>query len=448
MNSRNCIIVLTKAPLPDIAKLRLAPHLSKIERAYLQRLFLLKIKEELDFNADIFICYTKHEGSIQSLKYIFGNDCNYFEKEGNSLGEYLFNAFKKVFDLGYKKAVLFSTDAPELSKKTINDAFDILLDRDFVFTPSTDGGYILVGMKELSKEVFSLEKYNHSNVLLDTVKIIEGLGKTYGLTEVLEDIDFYEDLQAYVNRMESRGIVNDIVTYIKTIKRISTIIPTYNSENTIENIIKVLDKIKDSTEIIFVDGGSTDKTLSLIPSEFKVLTSEKGRAVQLNTGARASTGNVLFFLCADCVPPDSFVDEIKILARSHKIGSFGVKHNSKNILILLHCFVCNLKTCLYSQVLRQQGLFIDKDLFFQMGMYKEIPIMEDLEFSQRIRERKLSVELTMQRNLFKGTNYDDERLIKKIKKNNKLRRMYRQGVDINKIYELDLEEDDNGQQDN
>lgn len=329
MNSRNCIIVLTKAPLPEIAKVTLAPHLSKVERASLQRLLLLKIKEELDSNIDTYICYTKHEGSIPSLKCIFGNECHYFEKEGNSLGEHLSNAFRKAFDLGYKKAVLFSTDAPELSKKTIADAFEFLKERDFVFTPSTDGGYILIGMKEFSSEVFSLEKFSHSNVLMDTVKIIEGLEKTYGLTEVLEDIDFYEDLQEYINRMEVRGQSNDITTYVKSIKRISTIIPTYNSEETIEKVIKVLEKVKDSSEIIFVDGGSTDKTLSLIPNDYIVLSSAKGRAIQLNTGAKASSGNVLFFLSADCIPPDNFVDEIKTLARSHKIGSFGVKHNSK-----------------------------------------------------------------------------------------------------------------------
>lgn len=103
-----------------------------------------------------------------------------------------------------------------------------------------------------------------------------------------------------------------------------------------------------------------------------------------------------------------------------------------------------MKTSLCSQVQRQQGLFIDKDLFFQMGMFKEIPIMEDMEFSNRIRKSKLSVELTGQRNLYTSKAYDDGKLLKEIKKNNKYRRMYKHGVDINKIYELNLAEDDKG----
>ena len=78
--------------------------------------------------------------------------------------------------------------------------------------------------------------------------------------------------------------------------KISVIIPTYNEEKVIAQLITSLQKIKEKCEILFVDGGSTDKTVEMIGKEFSVITSEKGRAKQMNAGARQSSGDVLFFL--------------------------------------------------------------------------------------------------------------------------------------------------------
>ena len=74
--------------------------------------------------------------------------------------------------------------------------------------------------------------------------------------------------------------------------KISIIIPIYNEEKTIEAFLKTLEPVKEKAELIFVDGGSSDRTLALIPETYTVLHGPKGRAKQMNLGAANSGGSV------------------------------------------------------------------------------------------------------------------------------------------------------------
>ena len=102
--------------------------------------------------------------------------------------------------------------------------------------------------------------------------------------------------------------------------KISVIIPVYNEEKTIEQLMTFLEPLKDGCEIIFVDGGSTDKTLELIGNNFTVQVAEKGRANQMNAGAQASTGDVLFFLHCDSEPPKTMIEEIEQVMKKYRAG--------------------------------------------------------------------------------------------------------------------------------
>ncbi|NLM06923.1 MAG: DUF2064 domain-containing protein [Tissierellia bacterium] len=432
---KNAMIIFTKAPISNNVKTRLGPQLSKDERASLQRLFLVNILEQIKLDVDVFICYDSEKGALANLEAIFGSGCIYFVQEGEDLGERMRDAFDKTFKWGYEKLLLIGTDVPEFTTEIFREAFNILNHKDFVFTPSPDGGYSLVGMKKRADEIFTLDEYSHCNVLKETLIKIKESGKTYGLTEELKDIDVYDDLMGYLQRMEDKGKENNISSFVKGLKKISIIVPIYNEEKTIEGLIEQLEPVKGAVEIIFVDGGSTDNSLSLIPDDYKLLKAGKGRALQMNAGAMESTGDILFFLHADSVLPEDFLDEIKKANKASRVGAFGVKYDSPNFFMHTTRWISNWRTSLFGIVFGDQGMFIDRDLFFDMGMFKEIPIMEDVEFSERLRARGIKVRLTSDRILTSDRRFP-KGTVAKLKfmwKMNRLRKMYRDGVDLDKI---------------
>ena len=85
--------------------------------------------------------------------------------------------------------------------------------------------------------------------------------------------------------------------------RLSLIIPIYNESSAIDRCVQNLKTLQGSVEIIFVDGGSTDGTVARIPQTYRVISCAKGRARQMNAGAAAATGEVLWFSHCDSLLP-------------------------------------------------------------------------------------------------------------------------------------------------
>ena len=170
---------------------------------------------------------------------------------------------------------------------------------------------------------------------------------------------------------------------------ISVIIPVYNEEKTIEKMKDMMRPLKDRCEILFVDGGSTDQSLSLISEEFRVISSPKGRASQMNQGALKSRGEVLFFLHCDSTLPDAALEQIEEVMNKSRSGYFGIKFDSESILMKCCAFMSNLRARTSGIVFGDQGIFIERDLFFEAGMFPEIPLMEDYQFSLNLKKMKI-----------------------------------------------------------
>ncbi|MCK7589015.1 TIGR04283 family arsenosugar biosynthesis glycosyltransferase [Subsaxibacter sp. CAU 1640] len=156
---------------------------------------------------------------------------------------------------------------------------------------------------------------------------------------------------------------------------ISIIVPILNES---EGIAKLLTHLTDNSsrknisEIIVVDGGSTDNSKEIVESfeNVKLLISEKGRAKQMNLGAKHSTGTILYFLHADSFPPKNFdaliINEVN---KGNNAGCFKMKFDSK------HWWLCsvgwltrfNWRACRGGD----QSQFITKELFEEIGGYDE-----------------------------------------------------------------------------
>lgn len=434
---KKAIIIFTRVPEPFKTKTRMMPHLQPIQCARLHTCFLKDIDAQLKkCDADIFVSYTPEEGR-EKIEQILKGKKSTFPQQGKDLGERMYRAIETVFELGYDACILIGTDVPELKESSIHKAFQVLRQKDLVFGRTVDGGYYLVGMTKPLKEPFLLDSYGHEMVFEETLAQISKAGFSIGFTDTQYDMDTPEDLQGYRRRMIEDIYLKRSLTgrYLARISKISIIIPVYNEGKTIEKMQKQLTPLLGKCEILFVDGGSTDGTRERISPKFQIIHSEKGRAKQMNEGARHSSGDILFFLHCDSELPDYPLERIRKVMKDHRAGCFGIAFHSKNFFMFTCRVISNHRIKDRKVMFGDQGIFLDRQLFFEAGMFPELPIMEDYQFSLTLKEMGIKLGMadkriyTSDRRFPKGT-------IPKLKlmwKMNRLRKMYRDGKDIQEI---------------
>lgn len=170
--------------------------------------------------------------------------------------------------------------------------------------------------------------------------------------------------------------------------QISVIIPVLNEEEYIKKVLAAIecnatsDNIK---EVLVVDGGSTDNTVKEAQSSGATVTSsERGRATQMNLGATLATGELLYFLHVDTLPPKGFdSDIINAYLNGNEAGCFRLQFDSKHPVLRFFawCTRINHKICRGGD----QSLFISKKLFHKAdGFNTSYTIYEDNEFIGRI----------------------------------------------------------------
>ena len=167
--------------------------------------------------------------------------------------------------------------------------------------------------------------------------------------------------------------------------KLSIIIPTLNEASRIESLLSQLSD--ENVELIVVDGGSDDQTVQRASVHAKLIHSSAGRALQMNTGAAIASGDWLWFLHADTQlsqPLNTYVDEIT--QSSSLWGRFTVRLDDARFIFRVIERLMNARSCFTSVATGDQGLFVDRRLFDELGGYPELPLMEDVALSKRLRK--------------------------------------------------------------
>lgn len=374
------LLLFTRYPVAGQTKTRLLSVLTPQEAALLHRSIaevvvqnILLLQQEVRLEAEVRFTNSHPE----QMKTWLGNNFTYKDQGGGDLGTRLASGFRDSFQGGDRKVIAIGSDCPYLTPGDLQSALNLLDSYDCVIGPALDGGYYLIGLRSFQPALFSNISWGSADVFQQTITNMKQLGLTWAELRPLADIDRPADLALWLQYQ------------LKTpdLPRVSVIIPTLNEANYLQDTL--LSLADHPGEVIVVDGGSNDQTIGIAQSfGVKVLVTAPHRAKQMNTGAVHATGDILLFLHGDTKVPADFVSQIYInLAKPEVVGgAFRLGIDREQWDLNLVKWGANTRSRLLQLPYGDQGIFVTKTIFQQVGGFPEIAIMEDFSLIKKLQQ--------------------------------------------------------------
>ena len=491
-SSKQALILFTRLPVAGKTKTRLIPYLQEkgardIHLALLQdfaklyRNFHRKEKEVKLFlffssataNEIVEGAYDsgkkesnkeeegRNEGiaEMKILRKLFP-DAEFVPQEGEDIFRKMENAFLYTFQEGYSFSYLVGADIPFLSEDGFCQVFSAGRSGKNVLGESLDGGYYGIGLQsrveksDLDK-IFSPDKKRNGrkenternstrksesaetekqevDIFEYTKTALYATGLPLLLLKKRRDIDDREDISAYRQLIPYNKALQDsfIGREILRQAKISIIIPCYKEGDTLSTMEEQLRPYKEQAEILFADGGENH-----FSGEYKVVPCPKGRAKQMNAAAKEACGDILFFLHCDSILPKGFLEEIREALRRTPVACFGIRFKPFSPLMTICSFISNHRVYDRKVMFGDQGIFLGRELFFQMGGFPDIPLMEDYQFSLNLKKCGIPMGLCKKRLItserrFSGSFFHKLLIMWKM---NRLRARYRKGEEIDAL---------------
>jgi rSAM/selenodomain-associated transferase 2 len=217
---------------------------------------------------------------------------------------------------------------------------------------------------------------------------------------------------------------------------LSIIVPTLNEADGIVDALDALAPLRaDGAEVIIADGGSHDRTAELArPQCDRFVEAPRGRGAQMNAGAQVATGEVFLFLHADTRLPegaDRLISEG--LATSKRTwGWFDVEIAGRSVLLPVVAGLMNWRSRLTGIATGDQAMFVDRRVFARAGGFPDVPLMEDIILSRRLRQ--ISIPLCLRaRVVTSGRRWDKHGPLRTILLMWRLRAAHSLGADPHKL---------------
>ena len=172
---------------------------------------------------------------------------------------------------------------------------------------------------------------------------------------------------------------------------LSVVVPALDEAANLTRLLPDLARTCPGAEVIVVDGGSRDGTAAVASGRpgVRFLASARGRARQMNAGAREASGDVLLFLHADTrLPEGAAVAIVEALGAPAVVGGrFDVRFDSPRRILRVVAWFMNARSRATSICTGDQAIFVRRADFEAVGGYPDIPLMEDIELSRRLKAR-------------------------------------------------------------
>ncbi|MDJ0730789.1 MAG: FkbM family methyltransferase [Crocosphaera sp.] len=383
------IVLFTRYPDPGKVKTRLAWDIGDRAAAEIHRYLMSKMLRVLlrEINGvNIIVNYTGIDSATEMIKGfnpdlvsdidqgIKSGFLSFIKQPSTSFGERM-NAIAK--QLG--KVIIIGADIPGITSNILSEAIEYLNREEAAIALTADDGYYLIGLPYYS-DVFTTINYGLGNVGQQTYTLMQ---KNYTSASIvnhpLVDIDEISDLK-------SLGLT-DLIEQHQI--EISVIIPTLNEVNsiydTLANLVKQA-KASNNLEILVVDGGSQDNTLKRV-EDFKqdyphiliqsLIVSSLGRAFQMNTGLRHSSGKYLVFCHADTLLPLEWEQKvISVLSNKQvKLAYFDLQFHHEHLGLKWVAWTANhIRRSPYGD----QVFCLRRDDFKEIGGFDYLSLLEDV----------------------------------------------------------------------
>lgn len=397
MDERGCICVFAKPPAPGRVKTRLVPLLGSRGAAELATAFLQDSWTAITALpwAQPVLASTE-EGRPDGLR----GPVEVWLQEAGDLGVRLENIVRRAL-CNHPYAIVIGADSPGLPAKFLEQAREALAQVDAVIGPCEDGGFYLLGLRNCPEGLLSGIPWSAAKTFEETIAKIRAAGLTTQVLGPWFDVDTAKDLEKLDSLissnqihapqtkdfLESRSVPRAVVQSF----RCSVIIPALNEWEQLPRTIAALQKQTWIHEVIVADGGSTDGTKEWLTAQnfARLVDAPAGKGTQLNAGARAATGDVFLFLHADCQLPVDAGERIASQLRSPDVagGCFEVRfqYNHTRSLRLVAAGI-NLRTRIAQAGTGDQGIFVRRSVFEQVGGCPDWPLFEDVELVRRIKK--------------------------------------------------------------
>lgn len=384
------LILFTRYPEAGRTKTRLIPVLGPKGAAELQRRMTERVldygvklssRRQMDFEV-------RYEGgSREMMRSWLGAAIFLVAQESGPLDRRMRLAFEGAFADGCRSVVIIGSDIPDITDGIVEDAFERLRENDLVLGPATDGGYYLIGLRHSSLNrcrclLSDTIPWGTRKVFSTTLAVADRAGLSHSLLATLSDIDRPADLPVWGKAVRGKS-------HGRPRRRISVVIPALNEIAHIEATLASLQDAR-NVEVILVDGGSRDGT----PEAARrlgadVLRANRGRAVQMNTGAAVAAGEILLFLHADTRLPPGFENHVRRILGTAGVsaGAFALHIDSPQPSLRTMEWGANLRSRYAQMPFGDQGIFLRASLFWTIGGFADLPIMEDVELIRRLKKK-------------------------------------------------------------
>jgi len=375
---RRQLIIMTRYPEAGRTKTRLIPALGAAGAAALQREMTEHIVERAwpfatAHGIDLVLRFAG--GDRERVRQWLGADLAVEPQGAGDLGQRMTHAIAAAFTGGAQAVVMIGADCPGVDAAVLDDAFTALDSVDLVLGPAGDGGYYLIGMGRPEPRLFDGIEWGSSCVLAQTRAVAERVGLVRRELPVRSDVDRPEDLPVW--QRESRGR-----------PRISVIIPTLDEALYLRPTLRGAAHCA-GVELVVADGGSTDGSPAIARElGARIVSTEPGRALQMNAGARVAAGDILLFLHADTLLPGGYGRFVRtaLADRDAVAGAFCLAIGGPSRGLRAVARLANLRARWLGLPYGDQAVFLRATTFSQLDGFPELPIMEDFVMARRLRK--------------------------------------------------------------